>query len=368
MKIIDRYIAGNLALTTFMGVVVLSLVLVLGNLFKELLDLLINRDVPLSSVLMFMLYVLPFSLTFTIPWGFLTAVLLTFGRLSADNEIIALRANGVSIQRICAPVFGLGVLLSAICLYINIEVAPRAEQAMTNTIFRMATENPASLFASDEVISDFPRRRIYVGGKEGSRVSNIIMFELDADANAIQMIHAKEGEITADLENEQLLLKLFDAHFQQRDENEPRNLTKIRKGIVVKEGVFPIDLERLYQRHSRGRRISTYTLFELLEGLGKNQFEEELSARVEVNRRFSTAMACIAFALIAVPLGITAHRRETSVGFAFSLIIAFTYFFFIIMAETFKHEPRAMPIVLIWIPNVLFIGLGAFLFGRLMRR
>jgi len=368
MKIIDRYVGLSVLVTTIFGVVVLSLVLVLGNLFKELLDLLINRDVPLTSVLLFMLYVLPFSMTFTIPWGFLTAVLLVFGRLSADNEIIALRANGVSIQRICAPVFALAVVLSGICLFINVHVAPRAEQAMKNTIFEMATNNPSSLFASDEVISDFPSRRIYVGKKDEERLFNIIMFDLDEHDNVVQMIHAKEGELTSDPENERLLLKLYEAHFQQRDDKEPGNITKIRKGIVMKEGVFPIELDQLYERHSRGRRISTYTFFELLDGLKNNLFENVLAAQVEANRRFSTAMACIAFALVAVPLGITAHRRETSVGFAFSLVIAFTYFFFLIMAETFKNDARALPLVLIWVPNVLFIGLGSWMFFRLMKR
>ena len=98
----------------FFGVVVLSLVLVLGNLFKQLLDVLINNpDVPIATVLAFMALVLPFSLTFTIPWGFLTALLLVFGRISADNELIALKSNGVSVPRICIPVFVLAVVLSA---------------------------------------------------------------------------------------------------------------------------------------------------------------------------------------------------------------------------------------------------------------
>ena len=91
MKIIDRYVGMSVIATAFFGVVVLSLVLVLGNLFKQLLDVLINNpDVPIATVLAFMALVLPFSLTFTIPWGFLTALLLVFGRISADNELIAL--------------------------------------------------------------------------------------------------------------------------------------------------------------------------------------------------------------------------------------------------------------------------------------
>lgn len=371
MKIIDRYIGGSVLFTTIFGVVVLSLVLVLGNIFKELLDLLINRDVPLTSVLAFMLYVLPFSLTFTIPWGFLTALLLVFGRLSADNELIALRANGVSIQRVAAPVFIVAAALSLICLYINIEVAPKAEQQMSQAIFNMATSRPASLFATDEVITEFPDRRIYVGHRrEDGRMENIFLFELDENSFPLRLIHAQEGELVFDPDNEQLVMQLYDAHFEQRDAEDPFNYLRARRGIILREGAFPISLESLYAAHARGKRISAHTLGELFERLGDPSLTDSESLRtwVEVGRRFSTSMASMAFALIAIPLGITAHRRETSVGFALSLAIAFTYFFFIIMAETFSTDARFFPAVLIWVPNILFIGLGGWLFRRLMRQ
>lgn len=367
IKIIDRYVGVSVILTAVLGVLVLSMVLVLGNLFKQLLDLLINRDVPLGSVLMFMLYVLPFSLSFTIPWGFLTAVLLVFGRISADNELVALRATGVSILRICVPVFALAVLLSVTCYFINTEVAPRAEQAMSQAIFKIATNNPAALFSADEIISEFPGRRIYVGNKDGDTLENILLFEMDKNDNLIQFVYAKKGELTSDPANAQLLLKLYDARFEQRDKEEPKNINKIREGIVIEQGVFPIGLGELYSENARGKRSSAFTLSELNAEISKESGTRLLELRVEFNRRLSVAMACIAFALVAVPLGITAHRRETSVGFAFSLIIAFTYFFFIIMADTFRGNPNAFPVLLIWIPNVLFISLGAFLFRRLMK-
>jgi lipopolysaccharide export system permease protein len=89
---------------------------------------------------------------------------------------------------------------------------------------------------------------------------------------------------------------------------------------------------------------------------------------VELNKRFSASLSCIAFALIAIPLGITTHRKETSVGFAISLVVAFSYFFFILMADTFRGKAEAFPQMLIWIPNVVFFALGTVLFFRLSRR
>src|SRR3982751_4037861 len=111
MKLIDRFVSRELIVNLLFAIFVLSLVLVVGNIFRKLLPLLVNHDVPVEYLVSFIAYVLPFSLIFTIPWGLLTAILLVFGRLSADNELIALRSNGVSVPRVCISL----VLLAAIC-------------------------------------------------------------------------------------------------------------------------------------------------------------------------------------------------------------------------------------------------------------
>lgn len=368
MKIIDRYVGGSVVATALFGVVVLSLVLVLGKAVKELLEIVINNpDVPISTVLLFMALGLPFSLTFTIPWGFLTALLLVFGRISADNELIALKSNGVSIPRICAPVFIVAITLTALCCWINIEVAPWAEQKITRTLTEIVTSNPAALFRGDEVVDEFPDRRVYVGSKKGDLLRNLIMIELNENSEPLKVVHAREGVLKPDPENTRLLIHLKDARFEQRDDKEPRNVAKIRQGIIVEEGTFPIPLDQFYQEHLSGRRLSSYPLPELLAFIRDGADGKLLEAKVELNKRFSASLACFAFALIAIPLGITTHRKETSVGFALSLAVAFTYFFFIIMADTFRNNAAAHPALLIWIPNILFISLGGVLFWRLTR-
>src|SRR3954453_18063986 len=119
MKLIDRSITRELLVNIFFAIFVLSLVLVVGNIFRQLLPLLVNHDVPMQYLLSFIAYILPFSLIFTIPWGMLTAILLVFGRISADNELIALRANGVSVTRICIPLAVIAIVSTAICLWLN---------------------------------------------------------------------------------------------------------------------------------------------------------------------------------------------------------------------------------------------------------
>ena len=288
--------------------------------------------------------------------------------MSADSELIALKSNGISVPRICVPVFLMAILLTGVCFWINIEVAPRAEQAMNRAIVDIATSNPTALFRADEIVEAFPDRRVYVGGKDGDRLKNILVFEMDEDFRPTKMIHAMEGELTPDIKNSRLLLRLFDARFEQRDSKNPSDLTKIQQGIVMQEGVFPLALDRFFKNFQKNRRLSSYTLAELVELIKTLEGIKRLEALVELNKRFSTSLSCIAFALIAIPLGITTHRKETSVGFALSLIVAFSYFFFILMADTFRGKAEAFPQVLIWIPNLVFFGLGTVLFFRLSKR
>ena len=368
LKIIDRYLLAALGVTTAMGVALLSLVLVLGNVFKEMLDLLINHNVPLETVLSFVAFVLPFSMTFTIPWGFLTAVLLVFGRLSADNEIIALRSNGVSFTRIFYPVLAVALLLVGLCFWINTEVAPRAQYAMLTSLFRIATSNPTAMFQADEVVDQFPDRRIYVGARDGDMMKNLIVFEIDEKGIPSKVVFAKTGTLSSDMQNNRLLLKVQDAHFEQRDHRQPDNVDMIRQGITMREGVFPMSLQKLFDQKKRDKPLSSHTLQELFAELAKPDCPRRLAFQVEISKRFSLSLAALSFALIAVPLGITAHRKETSVGFALSLVIAFGYFFFIIVADTFRNNPNAYPVVLIWLPNLLFTALGIWLFSRLTRR
>ncbi len=369
MKLIDRYVATEVLVTSLFAIAVLSVVLVLGNIFQRLLDLLVNHNVPLDFVLAFIAYIIPFSLTFTIPWGFLTAVLLVFGKMSADNELIALRCNGVSIPRICVPVLALAVIACGICFWINIDVAPRAQKEMKTSITRIATNDPIALFNSDNVISDFPGKKIYVEKRNGAHLENIAVYDINEKGIPMQVVYAREGRLETKLDSAKemtIYLHLSKAHYEKRDDSDPENFSKVRDGIIMESGAYRINLEDLIERNRNRGGFSQSTLSELL--LDKRGLAERSALRTEVSKRFSFSLASFAFALIAVPLAVTAHRKETSIGFLFSLIVAFVYFFFIIIANSVRDSPNWYPEYLMWLPNVLFITLGAILFWRLSRK
>jgi lipopolysaccharide export system permease protein len=368
MKLIDRFIGRELIVNVLFAIAVLSLVLVVGNIFRKLLPLLVNHDVPLQYLITFIAYVLPFSMIFTIPWGLLTAILLVFGRLSADNELIALRANGVSVTRACLPLAVLAFVCTIICLWLNVDVAPAAQEKLRSSIFDLATSNPIALFGGDQVIDQFPGRKIYVGKKEGNKLENIIVFQMDDHDLAVRVTHARTGMLEADLPNKRLLLHLYNATYEERDAKDPYDLYKVRDGITMKEGTLPISLEELYEKEKKRPSRSALSLSQLLDQLKQGDREDRSATRTEINKRFSFPFSCLAFALIGVPLGITTHRRETSVGFATGLLVAIFYFLFVIIADTLRERAAIHPELLVWFPNVLFLGIGAYLFWRLSKQ
>jgi LPS export ABC transporter permease LptF len=374
MKLIDRYIGRQILFTMLFGVSVLSFVLVLGNLFLKLFDVLINHNFPLGMILSFIAYILPFSLTYTIPWGFLTAVLLVLGRLSGENELIALKSSGVSITRMCMPLLFLALVCVGICLWIDIDVAPRAQNNMKNELVKLATQNPLSLFGSDHIIDEFPGKKIYVEDKQGRELKNIIVYVMDKSANVQQVIFAKKGELETN--QDAVLLHIFDARFEQRDSDAPMDFSKIQDGIVMTDNVFSIPLQELYEKNKRLKVPSQKLLWELwgeLEELKAGPQTAEIKSKIstiqtEINKRFSFSLASFALALIAIPLAITAHRKETTIGFLFSFIVAFGYFFFSHVATMAQSNPKMHPELLIWMPNVVFIIFGSVLFWRLSRQ
>ena len=368
MRLLDRYVLRGLLSALGWSVAVLTVVLVLGNVFKQVFGLLVNNNLPLHYIGAFVSYLLPFSLSFTIPWGLLTAILLLFGRMSAANEITALRSGGVPVARIAAPVFAVAIALGALCLWNNLQLAPRAQENMRLAFYEIATHDPVALFNSDQVLTEFPGRKIYVGRKSGDVLENLHVYELGKEGEVTRVVYARTGRLTVDLEQRQLLLRLTGTRFEQRDESDPTNLAKMRDGITMEEFTFPISLVELYNKKMARRGLNLMTAPELFEAMRTNDPARRTATLVEANKRFSFALACVTFALVGIPLGITVQRKETSAGFALGLLVGFLYFLLIILADLFRNKPHLHPELLVWLPNVIFGALGIWLFARLVRR
>jgi LPS export ABC transporter permease LptF len=368
VKIIDRYISGQILTTLIWTVCMLSLMLVVANAMRQLLELLMTHGLPLSYILSFIGDLLPFSMIYSIPWGVLLAVLLVFGKLSSENELVALRANGIGIIRICTPVFLITLGCLALCLWINLYVAPECERRFKELAFKLASTEPLALFGSDEVIDAFPNRKIYVGRKNGTTLEDLHIYEMNAQQVPVRVIYAKRGTLEVDKENQRILLRIYDARYEDRDESDVNDLRRMHYGISVQEGVFPISLQELITKAHSSQRPTELTLSHLQQAMEQKEGKQLSILRTELSKRFSNSLAVITFVLIGIPLAITAHRRETSIGIAISICVAFTYFIFIVVADNVKGNASLHPEILVWLPNFIYLTLGGTLFYRLARR
>ena len=393
MRLVDRYIGREILVSFFLAVCVLNIVLVLGEIFKKLLPYILDHNVPLFYLVTILLSFLPAALVYSIPWGFLAAVLLVFGRLSAGNELTALRTAGMSIGRIARPVLVLAALSSVLCLWIDLYVAPRFLQNLQTAFVEMATSNPSAAFTGDQVINEFPGRKIFVGRKTGNQLENIRVFELDENNKPVRVVFARTGTLETDTERKQIVMNLEGSRYEQRDYDQPDDLGKMHDGITIGNFPLSVPLEDLYTKKQGHRKPESFTYDELRADLKskrqqlaadrdevKTTHDDQLkksiraetaqiaAASTELNKRFSFSLACVTFALIGIPLGITAQRQETTVGFGLSLIVALTYFIIIIVVNTIRDKANIHPEILIWMPNVIFLMIGGWLFYRLSRR
>lgn len=371
MNIIDRYIGKQVLLATFFAVLVLSVVLVLGNIFKELLTQLVERpDISIGFVIKFMLYILPFSLSLTIPWGFLTAILLIFGRLSADNELVSLRMAGLSMFRICAPIAVLAGGLTLLCFWINMSVAPVMKQKLKvmlpNMIFNLAKNNPEGLFTHQQVMTDIPGHMVYAEKTEDGLI-NFQMIKLDERKRPEVFVIAKKVKLVSEMVDgtPSVVMEMEDAYFELKSDPDPRNFTEVQP-YFADFAPMSISLDRLKKKKGKVKpeTLKFGELMKELKGGGLDRGRRS-SLRTEVSLRFSFSLACVTLALIAVPLGITAQRRETSIGFAMSLLVGITYFLLMTIAEMMRTKEHLFPHLLVWVPNLIFLGLGFYLFRRL---
>ena len=139
-----------------------------------------------------------------------------------------------------------------------------------------------------------------------------------------------------------------------------------RAGVEIDWG-FGLDTLRDAQRKMKPETLQTP---EILREIRNPEHKKDVvsSLKTEVSMRFAFSFACVTLGLIGVPLGITAQRRETSVGFALSLLVGIAYFLLMTIVEMMRENNSIRPYYLAWLPNLLFIGLGVYLFRRLAKK
>jgi lipopolysaccharide export system permease protein len=369
MKILSKYITRQAVITLFFTISVFTFVLLLARILKQLSDMLVNQKVGLDIVGYFVLLVTPNILGFSLPMAMLATALLVFGRMSADHEITAMRASGISLGQVVAPVILLGALMSVLCLYINADLAPYCKFQFKTMFVRLGSERPMALIQEGTYIKDFPGYVMYVARKDANRIEDVMLYTLDDSNNVVSSLRAEKGFVTAKPEEHKLLLDLYNVRGDLRDAKDPTNVHKIRPETTAARYPIEMDLSRALRQAKASRQLGDLVFSELQYEIHdlRSRGIYPAAALVEAHQRVAGAVACLAFTLIGIPLGIKTSRRETSVGIALSLMLALGFYFVTVLANTLKSRPYLYPDAILWSPDLFFELLGLWLLWRVAR-
>jgi len=390
MRTLHRYLTRQIVATMLMTVVVFTFVLLLGNVLKEILGMLVNRQATLMMALRAIGLLIPFVLVFALPMGLLTATLLVFGRFSADQELNAVRASGVSLVALITPVLLLSAVMSLVSAWVNLEIAPKCRVAYKRLLVSVGLSQAGLLLPEKTFIKDFPNKIVYIGKIEDSDLKDVLIYNLNSEGKVDYYIRAKEGRIETDAANQVIHVQLTDAWRVglMEDSEVPVPVYAAESSLSYTNQPDEVKLDK--------KQLSDMTFQELrqqLEQLEKRvlymgpdprqltreqaaekvreikEFREDITLpiRLQIHSKIAFSFASIGFTLVGIPLGIRAHRRETTFGIALALILVALYYSFFIIGQSLETHPEFFPHLIFWIPNFLFQAIGMVLLWRANR-
>jgi lipopolysaccharide export LptBFGC system permease protein LptF len=368
MRLSDRYIGRQVLIGTVFAIFLLSTILIMGSVFQKIRPLLVEFGAPLSIIWDFLLSVIPFSLIYTIPWAFLSAVLLVFGRMSSDHELTGFRVAGISLARLSAPVFAIGAALSALCLWLNVELAPKSNKFADDILIRAFFMDPRSMLRAaaeedglERLEESAKNVRVYLDESDdtGTNLKGLHLFAIpDPKAEKpgpVRYVHAMRAQAVVDDVKKEFRFHLFDAYIESTKEDGTPEIAVSGEAVPA---VVPFELRARKEKPSSMNNQQIREFIATKRGLAARYRVGVYWA--EIQRRYSSSFACLAFAFIGVPLGIKARRKDTSTGLVLSLLIGAAYFICGMGGGTTKTAVLAG----LWGPNIVCILLGLFLLRR----
>lgn len=357
IRVLNRYMLWDFLKQFLLTLAVLTFVMYVGAVVKAI-DYM-ARGISGPLILKIFALNIPFTLSFVIPMSLLTTVLLHFGRLSADGEITAMKSCGISLWQMAAPILLGSILLSGICLYLNANLSPRSHFARRQMLRDLGEEDPLALLDEGRFISDFPGVKIYIGKRSGSRIEDIILIQFDKDATRAE-VRAQAGQVAYHPDTRVMNISLEQVRLTEYDKDDPTDLAKAR---MLSADSYPItlDLREMLTKSKISKKPSDMELTELVHAIPhirrvfpdireQNVPRMRSKMAVEASQRLALALSCFSFALMAIPLGIRSHRKESSIGIGMALVLFFLFYLFIILSDALVDYPQWRPDLIPWIP------------------
>lgn len=329
----------------------------------KITDLIVNYGVGMIVIVTMLVYSTPYFLVYVIPMSVMMAVLLTFMRMSGDNEIIALKTGGVSIYRLLPPVilFCLaGCLLTA---FMAVYGQPWGRLAVKKLTFKIVSSH-LDVGLKERTFNDsFKDVMFYVNEIDSKTRTLIDVFIEDKRAkNVASTVVAPKGRLFSEPDGLVYHLRLYDGIINQAD-----IASKSAHSIKFQTYDIRLDLKKnIKTARLRGKSRKEMSLDELLNYLrdAPSKNERYYKALMELHKKFSISIACLTLGLLAVSLGIQSRSSKTSYGLVLGLAFFLIYYLLLSFGLVFGETGAYPPVIGMWVPNYVIGGLGLYFLTR----
>ena len=379
LNLLHRHILKEILVATGLAMGLFIFVLLMGNALRDVAELVAAGKLGVGVFFKLLGLLIPYVAAYALPLGMLTGTLIALGRLSSQREITAMKSAGLSLYQIAAPVFLISFIGMVVGVLVNLHYAPQSRLAYKQLMASAVTENPVDFIEERRFIHEFPGYVIYMGGREGSTMKDFWIWELDEQKRVSLFLRAEEGDLIYDEAARDLILTLKDVVAERRDPEKPEVFDDSSTDTIF-FGELPIalPLDQLFgEKGKRRARTKEMTFAQLMERrdqalekekeTGEGMSEDRLKVQVHVQKNFAMAYSVFSLAVFGIPLAIQVGRKETYANLGIALIIAMTYYFLIIMVSWLEDNPSLRPDLLIWLPNLIFQGIGFWMIHKASR-
>lgn len=353
-RILSLYIIREISSLFLFGIVIFTLLLMMGRLIP-LTDLVVSHGVPLADVSRMVLYLIPSILVITIPMAFLLAVLLAFGRLSADNEVVVMKASGLSLFQVMPPVIVCALVAVLLALGASTIGVPWGNSAFRELSFQVLKRNVSATIREKTFWDDIPGVVMYTDRyEERSHMLKGVVIHDGRNPDRPMTIFARDGVVTTAAGSQALLLSLYDGSIHIAGTGGLYRL--------VHFGEYSMTVGEKRSSSGISRNESDMQISELQRQIDDpgTSAKNRLKMLTELYSRFTFPFASLVFAILAVPLGIQNRRSGKSSGFTISIAIIFSYYVLMSVVRTLVEKGGIPPAVALWSPNLIFLCTGCF--------
>ncbi|MGE5584688.1 MAG: LptF/LptG family permease [Bacillota bacterium] len=355
--LLERYIYKELLGPLLFSVAAFTLIMVAGDLLFQLARMLVDGQVSAGTALAVFVLGLPRVMVLVLPMSTLLGTLLCYSRLSAGSEVVAMRAAGVSLQRVMAPAVALAVVVSVVTVALNETVVPAANRRSERIMWEIGQRaNP--FVQRNAVIKEFEggalARLIYAGsydaGEKAFKDVTVQEFEGGRLARITQAARARWEETRWWFEDGVVYTvlggdRVASVRFARQEARIAHRPSQVARGSLT-----PMEMS--------ARELADYVRD--LAGQGA----DVTSLLVELYLKIAIPFASLVFGLVGAPLGIRAHRASTSLGFGMSILIIFVYYVIMSLSCAVADRGSMPPVLGAWLSNILFGTCGVVMIAR----